>query len=249
MIGDTTDRLLSTVPAAVGESKDGTFLKWAGWSGLVATIAFLVTVLMTFSAVSGPEGPADMTRFLDDVAEAGTLEYVYGVAGIVLAVLYIPMAIGTYLLLRRTVAAWFGSVAVAFGLAVLLPAYVINLLAPFGLVPLAAELGGAGSEALYANYEVARVMAELFFTVGSLLTLGFGPLLWGVAWLRSELASRWVGWAAVATGVTGMVWFVWLIDNAAAGYVLIVNVLVSLVLFAGVSVILVRQGRAAPSAG
>lgn len=244
MIGDTTDRLLATAPATYHESPDGTFLKWAGWSGLIATFAFVVTVVMTFFSVAGPEGPGDVSRYLDDVAAAGSVEYIYGVAGIVMVVLYIPMAIGTYAILKKTTPAWYGSVAVAFGLAVLLPAYLINLLAPFGLVPLAGDLGGTGTEALYADYQVARVMAELFFTVGSLLTLGFGPLLWGVAWLRSRESNRWVAWTAIVTGVTGMVWFVWLIDNATIGYVLILNVLVSLVLFAAVSVVLLVEARA-----
>ena len=75
--------------------------------------------------------------------------------------------------------------------------------------------------------------AELFFTVGSLLSLAFGPFLWGVAWLRSMDTSRWLGWTAILTGLTGLVWFVWLLDTdiALLGFLLIANVLVSFVLF------------------
>ena len=102
-------------------------------------------------------------------------------------------------------------------------------------------MGAAGADAIYADYTVARTIAEILFTVGSILTLGIGPALWGIGWLRSSGSSRWLGWTGIVTGVTGMVWFVWLIDNAIVGNVLILNVVVSLVLFAGLSVALVRR--------
>lgn len=243
MIGSTTDRPTTTSASASEESQQSSFLKWAGWSGVVGTLAFIVTVFMTFGGVASPDGPQDVLRFLEDVAAGGPVEYVYGVAGIVLVFLYVPMAIGIYRLLDRSVGAWYGSAAVVLGLMVLLPAYVINLLAPMALVPLAADLGSAGANALYADYQVARVVAEIFFTVGSVLTLSFGPLLWGVSWLRSQGSRRWIGWTAVLTGITGLVWFVWLIDNVVFANLLIANVLLSLVLFTAASVTLLSRSR------
>lgn len=244
MVADTTSHRTAPVPSSADRAQSGAFLEWAGWSGLLGTLAFIVTIVMTTGGVSGPDGSADMARFLADVSDGGSLGYVYGVAGIVLVVLYIPMAVGIYRLLGRSAAAWNGSAAVVFGLAVLLPAYLINLLPSMAFVPLAAELGSTGGEILYADYSIARSGAELFFTVGSVLSLGLGPLLLGLAWLRSSERGRWLGWAGVLTGATGMVWFVWLIDNALFGYLLIANVVVSLVYFTGVSVVLVSRGRA-----
>ncbi len=244
MIGNTMDRELTAVPTAAEETRERTFLRWAGWSGVVATLAFIATIVMTFGGVSSPDGAGDMTRFLEDVSAGGTLEYIYGVAGIVMVFLYVPMAIGVYRLLGRTVGAWYGSASVVLGLMVLLPAYVINLLAPMALVSLGADLGAAGAEALYADYHVARVLAEVFFTVGSVLTLALGPLAWGVAWLRGRDKQRWIGWTGVLTGITGAVWFVWLVDNAILANLLIANVLLSLVLFTGASLVLVSAGRA-----
>lgn len=244
MVGHTAGRPTESVSTAADLSQARSFSKWAGWSGLIGTLAFITTIVMSTGGVAGPEGPADMARFLDDVSAGGSLEYIYGIAGVALVVLYVPMSIGVYRLLGKTTAAWFGSAAVVFGLAVLLPAYLINLLPSFAFVPLMAELGGTGVEALYADYSVMRGVAELFFTVGSLLSLAFGPLLWGLAWLRSLDSSRWLGWTAVITGVTGLVWFVWLVENPVFSPVLIVNVLLSLVFFAGASLILVSRGRA-----
>lgn len=245
MAGVTSERLTGSVPMAGEQSQSRSFLKWAGWSGLIGTLAFIATIVMATGGVSAPDGPDDMLRFLDDTSAGGSLEYVYGIAGIVLVVLYIPMSMGVYRLLGKSTAAWYGSAAVVFGLAVLLPAYLINLLPPIAFVPLAAELGEAGSGLLYADYSVVRVVAELFFTVGSVLSLAVGPLLWGLAWLRSMDTSRWLGWTAVITGVSGAVWFVWLIENSVFSVTLIVNVLLSLVFFAGASVVLVARAREA----
>lgn len=244
MVGDTATPTNTPASIPVDAPEPGAFLRWAGWSGLVGTISFIVTIVMTTGGVTSPDGPGEMTRYLADVTADGWLQYVYGVAGAVLVVLYIPMAAGLHRLLGRTTASWHGTAAVVFGLAVLLPAYLINVLPAFSFASLAGELGTAGSEALYADYAVARAAAELFFTVGSVLSLAVGPLLWGAAWLRSSTPGRWIGWAGVITGVTGVVWFVWLVENPLFGAVLIVNVLMSLVFFTGASVTLVTQGRA-----
>lgn len=245
MVGKTADRPLTAIAPVAEGSQQRAFLRWAGWSGVAATLAFIATILMTFGGVASPDGAEDVLRFLDDVAAGGPMQYIYGVAGIILVFLYIPMAVGIYRLLDRSVGAWYGSAAVVLGLMVLLPAYVINLLAPMALVDLAADLGSGGAGAIYADYQVARVLAELFFTVGSVLTLSFGPLLWGVSWLRSRESARWIGWVGVLTGLTGLVWFVWLVENAIFANLLIVNVVLSLVLFAAASLVLVSRSRLA----
>ena len=121
-------------------------------------------------------------------------------------------------------------------------ATTVGLLHRFPFAPLAAQLAGESAELLYANYTVARGAAEMFFTVGSVLSLGFGPLLLGLAWFRSS-RGRWLAWTGVVTGLTGAVWFVWLVENAAFGIVTIANVLLSLVFFAGASVVMVARAR------
>ena len=244
MVGDTKERLDSGRSVDEDRSQGRLFLKWAGWSGLVATLAFIVTIVMSSAgSVAGPESADDMLRFATEVTDSGSTQYIYGVAGLVMVVLYMPMCAGLYRYLRRTTTAWYGTMAVISGLGILLPAYVINLLAPAALAPLVEELGASSAQSLYADYEIARVVAELFFTVGSVLTLAIGPFLWGIAWLDASKSSRWLGWIGLLTGITGAVWFVWLVDNALFGYLLILNVLLSLVLFAGVSVVLVAKAR------
>ncbi|MDX1450297.1 MAG: hypothetical protein R3246_14700, partial [Acidimicrobiia bacterium] len=217
---------------------------WSGWSGLIATAAFLVTVIQNnVGGVAEPEGPGEILGYLDQVSRSPSSFYVYGFGGIVLVLLYIPMAAGIYRLLDRSTEAWFGSVAVITGLAVLLPAYLITVLVPAGLAPAAADLGGPGTEALYAIHTFATATAESLFTVGSVLSLGIGPLLWGFGWLRSLEHRRWLGWLGIVTGVSGMVWFVWLTAGPLVLIALIVNVLCSLVLFGGISIDLVSLGR------
>lgn len=243
MISETADRVLEIGSSAEIEQRRRSFLRWAGWTGLLGTAAFMVTIVMTTGGVASPGGPTDIIRYLDDVSSNGSIEYVYGIAGIVLVFLYVPMAVGIYRLMAESIAGWYGTMAVVLGLLVLLPAYVINLFAPFVFVPLSGELGASGADVLYADYSVARAAAELFFTVGSLLTLSIGPFMWGAGWLRSRLSGRWLGWVGVLTGLTGLVWFVWLMENGVISSVLIVNVVLSLIFFAGASIALVSVSR------
>jgi hypothetical protein len=78
------------------------FLKWAAWSGLIGTLAFVVTIVMTTGGVANPEGPGDMGRLLTDIADGGSLAYVDGIAGLVLVVLYVPTAVGVNRLLDKS---------------------------------------------------------------------------------------------------------------------------------------------------
>lgn len=175
MTEKTIDRPGPGVRSAVDVANERSFLQWAGWSGLVGTLAFVTTIVAAqVSAVADPEGPGEILGYLEEVSQSGWNTYTYGIAGIVLTVLYIPMAVGVYRLLARSTAAWYGSASVVIGLAVLFPAYVINLLVPAGLVPLAADMGGVGAEALYADYAFARAAAEVFFTGASLSLVSEG---------------------------------------------------------------------------
>ena len=242
MAHQLTERPASRITGMHGS--EAMFSTWSGWSGLIATAAFLVTVIQTnVGGVAEPEGPGEVLGYLDQVSRSPSSFYVYGFAGIVLVLLYIPMAAGIYRLLDRSTEAWFGSVAVITGLAVLLPAYLITVLVPAGLAPAAADLGAAGTESLHAIHTFATAAAEALFTVGSVLSLAIGPLMSGYGWLRALERRRWLGWLGLVTGLSGMVWFVWLTAGPLVLVALIVNVLCSLVLFGGISMELVSQGR------
>lgn len=222
------------------------FAKWAGWSGLVASLAYLATVLVVNLTASVDElsGPGDMIRYLSDSADQASVSISYGVAGILFCVLYVPMCAGIHRRFGRTSRSWFGTAAVAVGLGILLPAYVIALLVPFGMAPVAEELGGASAEALYSINEVADAASLVFFTAGSVLTLAVGPFLWAREILQVGGYARWLGWTGLITAATGLVWFVWYLESPILLIVLIVNVLASLVFFFGVSAGLVRHPEA-----
>lgn len=218
------------------------YLKWSGWSGLLASAAFLTTVLVSNLVTSGtepPAGPSDMVRYFSDISENPAGFVAYGTAGIVLSILYIPMSFGVYRMLQRTTIAWFGTAAVVIGLGILLPAYVTNILLANGLAPAAAEVGEAGNAPLFVVYEFASSAAAVFFTVGSILTLAIGPGLWAVEALKSRVLSTWLAWTGVVVGVSGLVWFVWFVSSPLVLIALIVNGLASLILFTGLSATLV----------
>ncbi len=234
--------MLTPAASPTAGSEQASFLRWSGWSGLAATAAFVATIVATTGSTAPPESVGEVISYLDEVAE-GSASHLYGIAGVVLCLLYVPMAVGVYHLLGRRTLAWFGSGAVVAGLVVLFPAYLVNLIIPAGLASAAAELGDAGADSLYSLHAFASSAAEACFTIGSVLSLAVGPLLWGLAWLRSTTPRRWLGWTAVVTGLTGAVWFVWLSDAAMVLPVLLVNTLLSLVLFTGASASLVAKGR------
>lgn len=232
-------------PTAADARPDRSFSAWSGWCGLVATAAFVVTIVAgSASGAPAPEGPGEILGFLDEVSQTPATWYAYGVAGIALTVLYIPMAVAVHRLLASSTASWFASTAVVVGLAALFPAYVVNVLVPAGLAPAAGVLGEGGAGTLYGIHAYADAAAEVCFAVGSVLSLGVGPLLWGVGWLRSVGAHRWLGWAQLITGATGMVWFVWLLaDSVVVTVLLAVNGICALVVFTGISAVLVGRGR------
>lgn len=243
MTADTTLRTPAT-SATTKDVDERRFLTWAGWSGIAATAAFVATSVATTGSPAPPDAAGEMVAYLDAVASSPWVFYTYGICGVVLCLLYAPMSIGVHRLLGRSTMSWFGTAAVLAGLAVLFPAYVVNLLAPGGLAPAATELGEGGADTLFTLHTYAEAAAEMCFTVGSVLSLGIGPLLWGWAWRRSSVRPRWLGWVAVATGISGMVWFVWLAPFTGLVLVIMVNVLLSLLLFAALSVVLLRRGRA-----
>lgn len=221
------------------------FSKWAGWSGLIASVAFLATVLVVnlTPSVDGASGPGDMVRYLSDMSEQDAVTITYGVAGILFCVLYVPMCAAINRRLGKTSRSWFGAAAIAVGLGILLPAYVINLLVPLGMAPVAEELGGASAETLYSIHEIAEAASLVFFTAGSVLTLAVGPFLWAREILQAGGFARWLGWTGLVTALSGLVWLVWFLDSPALLIVLIVNVLASLVFFFGVSAGLLRDPK------
>ncbi len=235
----------ATLERAAGSAaghEQASFLRWSGWSGLAATAAFVATIVASTGSPAPPDSVGEVVGYLNEIADGGAA-YLYGIAGVVLCLLYLPMAVGVYHVLGRQTLAWFGTGAVLAGLVVLFPAYVTNLVFPAGLAPVASEIGDAGAASLYSLHAYASSVAEVCFTIGSVLSLAVGPLLWGVAWLRSSTPRRWLGWTAVVTGLTGTVWFVWLSDAVVVLPILLVNTLLSLVLFTGASTLLVASGR------
>lgn len=240
-----TDQLTRAPMTRADEPTEGArFLRWAGWTGLLATALFLLTVLTTFlGGPAAPEGPGDVLGYFAEIAANPTNNYLYGIAGIAFCVIYVPMLVGVHRLLGRSVPVWFGSAAMIMGMATLLPAYVVVTMEP-GIGEVAGQLGSAGADAAYGIYGTLAQVNAVAFTVGSILTLSFGPMLWAVEALRSGAIAKWLAWTGVVTAVSGLVWFVWLSESGVVLGVLMVNVVASLVFFFGLSVVLVRRGRA-----
>lgn len=239
--GVATEGSINQTSSAQAAAQDG-FKRFAGWSGILATAAFVVTIVVAnMGGAEDPESAAEILPYLSEIGETAWPLYAYALAGIVLCILYVPWALGVFRLLGRSLPAWIGSAAVIIGLLFLVPAYMINGLVPFSWVPLAD--GGTSAETLYASYSLASGAAEGSFTIGSILSLGVGPLFIGLSWLRSEVGRRWIGQLAIAVGVTGVVWFVWLSTNPIVIALLLVNVLFSLVVFGATSKVLLSESR------
>ena len=236
-----TDQLTRPVAADSARFDEPRFFRWSGWSGVIATTLFLVTVAATFAGgPARPDGPGEVLAYLSEVGASPAQSLVYGIAGIAFCVIYVPMLFGAHRLLGGNVPVWFGTAGLVAGMALLLPAYIVVTLEP-GIGDVASRLGAGGADAAYVMYGTLSQANLVFFTVGSLLTLCFGPLLWSVESLRNGSIARWLSWTGILTGVSGLVWFVWFSENGLVMAVLIVNVVASIVYFFGLSAALVRR--------
>lgn len=86
------------------------FMTWAGWSGLVASVAYITTIAATslFGSVEPSDGPNDAIRYLQDIGDNAIRSYTYGIAGIVMSLLFIPYGVAVYSKLHWGAAAAFG---------------------------------------------------------------------------------------------------------------------------------------------
>jgi hypothetical protein len=232
----------------VNEQNQSSFMKWSGWCGLIASLAYLTTVIVpSLGSPAKPDNQGEIAEYLTKISDGVLPSYIYGYGGIVFCVMYIPLCIATFWLLGRTSLSLLGSLAIAIGLGILLPAYVAAMLPATGLVPASDQLGVGGNESLYAIFAVAGAAGAIFFTVGSILTLAIGPFLWGLTGLRSGGISRWLAWVGIITGVTGLIWFVWLLQGPIVFGVLLINVVLSLVFYTAVAIALLKAAKTQPA--
>ena len=224
-----TDRSLGPL----AESEHRRFMTWAGWSGLAASIAYITTIVATnlLGSVEPYDGPQDVGRYLEEVGDDVVRYYVYGIAGIVMCVLFTPFAIAVYSKLRRGAAAGLGSLAMIVGLMMLVPGYAVSILEAAALAPVATELGADANGAIYATAEAGEAIAAIFFSLGSVLTLCFAPLLWAIDGRRQNALPSWLIGTGVVVGVTGLVWFVWFHETPIILVALLLNLVASLVFF------------------
>jgi len=237
----------TTLPTGVGRptvatdapSQNRSFANLAGWCGLAGSIAYLTTVLATslLGSAESYTGPDDIVRYLDDVGEASYRGFVYGIAGIVMSILFMPFGVAMYRRLHSRALAGLGSLAMVVGLALLIPAYVISILEVTALTSAGNELGARGSEALYMVEEAAAAVQVVFFTAGSILTLCVAPLLWAIEGRRTGVLSTRLSQTGFLVALSGLVWFIWFVESPAILVVLLINVIASLVYF----VVLSRQ--------
>lgn len=215
-------------------------LRRGGIYGLAASAAYLATGVLTgiIGGIEPPESAADMDRYLAEVRDAPLGFVLFAIAGIALCVLYVPMsrAVTSLLGARRTASA--GTTSVIAGLIILVPAYVIAAAGSVGLVN--RQDAGTGTETLFDAHELMSTAAEVSFGLGSLLSLGVGPFLWGLAARTGRDIPRRVSGLAIVVGMTGLVWAV--PPSVRPDPVVLINVLGSLVLFVALSRRLLRAG-------
>lgn len=240
MPNETTTTVRTTDNTAADttiDANDRSTLRWGGLYGLAASAAFLMSGVLTsvIGGIEPPESVADMDRYLAEVGEAPIGFVLYAIAGLALCVLYVPMSRAITELLRDRRAARAGTTSVIAGLLILVPAYVIAV-ASVGLVN--RHDAGTDTETLFDAYEFLSTAAEFSFGLGSLLSLGVGPLLWGLAGRAGREIPRSLSGLAIVIGVSGLVWAI--PPSVRPALIVMVNVLGSLVLFVALSRRLVK---------
>ena len=217
-------------------------LRKAGWFGLAGSAAYLTTgVLANIGASIDPaESAGDTGRYLADIEAVAAGHIAYGLAGIALCLLYVPMAKATTGLLGGSQRARQGTFAIIAGLLALIPAYVASIVSSGGVVTIARHTAVTDSQ-LFGLLEALDVVSTASFAVGSFLSLGVGPLLWGLAAAGATPFPRWVRNLFLSLGATGVVWI--LPMSTVLIVPLMINVLASLTAYTALSVVLVRRAR------
>lgn len=75
-----------------------------------------------------------------------------------MSLLFVPLGVAAYRVLRRGAVAGLGSLAMVVGLVLLVPAYAISILEATALASAATDLGANGAEALYVAEEAGGVI-------------------------------------------------------------------------------------------
>jgi hypothetical protein len=241
----TTTGNVKTVDHEFINREEKLFQRWAGRCGIAASVAYITTIAATglLGSVEPYDGPNDVGRYFQDVADNSARPLTYGIAGIVMCLLFLPLGVATYHLLKRTAIAGLGSLAMIVGLLALIPAYAVAILEGTVLASAADDVGG---DALFVTAEAAQGVLTISFTVGSLLTLCVSPLLWAIDARRTGSLSTWLTRTGMFVGITGLIWTVWFIETGAVLAVLLPHVIASIVFFIGLSIKLLNGDRVEP---
>ena len=215
----------------------------AGIAGLVASVAFVTTGVLTSSgtAVDEPDTASDIGRYLGDVDDNIVALGIYGLAGVILCGFYIVMSRAMTAHLGGDRPATLGTRATIWGLITLVPAYLLHLGVTGGLSVLESQ-SDISDATLLDMHDGALVAIAVSFAVGSLLSLGVGPLLWGLSGRANRTVATWLSRLLVVVGATGLVWAV-PIEHPVVFIVTMVNVLGALVAFVALSWSLIRASH------
>ena len=207
----------------------------AGIAGLIASAAFITTGVLnsTGTAVEGPATAADVGRYLDAVNATMVPLVLAGLAGLTLCVFYIVMSRGVTAHLGGDRRAAVGTRITVWGLVALVPAYVLHLAVTGGFTIMDAH-GDVSDARLLQLHDAAQLGITVSFAVGSLLSLGLGPLLWGLSGRANGKIPASLGRLLIAVGCTGIVWAA-PVETPVVFMLIMVNVLASLVAFIALS--------------
>lgn len=181
---------------------DASLYRFGGLAALIGGILGFVSLFLH----TGPRR-GNTTKFLRDVADNEL--WAWDHLGIIVAVLLLVAALSA---IARSItgdeaAPWasFGWTSAVIGAALTLVYATLDGPAMKAVAETWVEAGSADQSALWAAADVLRQVDIAGFAIWSLVLVGVTPLLYGVAVIASSNYPRWIGWAAVAIGVVGIV--------------------------------------------
>ena len=215
------------------------FIRWAGLAAILFALALVVQIALGIAADISDDSTAAMLTDIDDHREIFLFDSLWSMGN---KVLFVPVVIAIYFVLREELRPYFLVAAVLFFAGTLLLAASAAIGVP--LADAARDYVEATDAQRPARLDGGDtlVLTSNALGFGGIASLGVAILITGIVMLRSVVFRRWLAWVAIAMGVAAGIGF---LEFAVEGFgvVFLLVFLLQVVWLIGVGWTMWRMGQ------